>query len=106
MLTSRLAAFLPSGALAGAGFNPESLSASPERLRMLPPELLDPTVRALSEAITAVFLYSVPVLLVGFLISLMVPEVALRDSIHAGPPVEAPGPVEDDIFATRDLRAD
>ncbi len=85
LLTSRLRALLPRGALAGAGFDPESLSASPERLRTLPPELLDPTIRAVSDAVTTVFLCSVPVLIVGFLVSLLLPDVPLRDSVHAEP---------------------
>src|SRR5690554_1162435 len=67
LLTDRLEAFLPAGALSGAGLNPDSLSASPEQLRALPADLLEPTIRALSESTTAVFLYAVPVLLAGFL---------------------------------------
>jgi EmrB/QacA subfamily drug resistance transporter len=88
VLTNRLGAFLPRGALAGAGIDPELLSASPERLRMLPPELLEPTVRALSDAVTTVFLYSVPVLLVGFVVSLLLPGLPLRDSVHPGAPID------------------
>lgn len=92
LLTNRLGAYLPGGALAGAGFDPESLSASPERLRTLPPELLEPTVRALSDAVTAVFLYAVPMLLLGFLVSLALPDLPLRESVHAGLPIDGSEP--------------
>src|SRR3546814_17199210 len=67
LLADRLGAFLPPGALDGAGFNPDSLSASPEQLQALPADLLGPVLRALSESTTAVLDYSVPVLLLGFL---------------------------------------
>lgn len=82
LLADKLGAFVPAGALGRAGFNPESLSASPEQLKALPAELLGPVVRALSESITTVFAYSVPVLLVGFLLSLLLPGLPLRDTIH------------------------
>src|SRR3546814_20501253 len=67
LLADRLGAFLPPGALDGAGFNPDSLSASPEQLQALPADLLSPVIRALSDSLPAVFAYSVHVLLIGFL---------------------------------------
>jgi EmrB/QacA subfamily drug resistance transporter len=82
LLADKLGSFLPAGALDGAGFNPDSLSASPEQLQALPADLLAPVIRALSESITTVFAYSVPVLVIGFLLSLILPEIPLRDSIH------------------------
>ncbi|HEX4867566.1 MAG TPA: MDR family MFS transporter [Acidimicrobiales bacterium] len=82
LLSDKLGSFLPPGALGRAGFNPDSLSASPEQLQALPPDLLEPVTRALSEAITAVFAYSVPVLVIGFLLSLILPGLPLRDTIH------------------------
>jgi EmrB/QacA subfamily drug resistance transporter len=82
LLADKLGAFLPPGALDGAGFNPDSLSASPEQLQALPADLLAPVIRALSESITAVFAYSVPVLIIGFLLSLILPGLPLRDTIH------------------------
>jgi EmrB/QacA subfamily drug resistance transporter len=88
LLTDRLEAFLPAGALSGAGLNPDSLSASPEQLRALPADLLEPTIRALSESTTAVFLYAVPVLLAGFLLGFFLPGLPLRDSIHVGASIE------------------
>jgi EmrB/QacA subfamily drug resistance transporter len=88
LLAERLATFLPAGALRGAGLNPESLSASPEQLRALPPDLLEPTIRALAESTTAAFLYAVPVLLAGFVLAFFLPAVPLRDTIHVGAAIE------------------
>src|SRR3546814_19595141 len=82
LLADRLEAFLPPGALDVAGFNPDSLSASPEQLQALPADLLGPVIRALSESITAVFAYSVPVLIIGLLLSLILPGLPLRDTVH------------------------
>jgi EmrB/QacA subfamily drug resistance transporter len=82
LLSDKLGSFLPPGALDRAGLNPDSLSASPEQLQALPAELLEPVTRALSEAITAVFAYSVPVLVVGFFLSLILPGLPLRDTVH------------------------
>lgn len=88
LLADKLGAFLPAAALRGAGFNPDSLSASPEQLQALPAELLAPVVRALSESITAVFAYCVPVLIVGFVLSLIFPGLPLRESIHVSGSLE------------------
>ena len=82
LLADKLGSFLPPGALNQAGFNPDSLSASPEQLQALPANLLAPVIRALSESITAVFAYTVPVLIIGFLLSLILPGLPLRDTIH------------------------
>src|SRR3546814_14769831 len=73
LLADRLGAFLPPGALDGAGFNPASLSASPEQLPPLPAHLPAPVLRALSESITAVLAYSVPVLTLRFPLPLLPP---------------------------------
>lgn len=99
LLTDRLESFLPAGALAGAGLDPESLSASPEQLRSLPADLLEPTVRALSEATTAVFRYSVPVLLVGFALAFLLPALPLRDSINVGAAIEGAELVDGEVAA-------
>jgi EmrB/QacA subfamily drug resistance transporter len=82
LLADKLGSFLPPGALDGAGLNPDSLSASPAQLQALPPDILAPVTRALSESITAVFSYSVPVLVVGFVLALILPGLPLRDTIH------------------------
>jgi EmrB/QacA subfamily drug resistance transporter len=97
LLSDRLDAFLPAGALRGAGLDPESLSASPEQLRALPPDLLEPTIRALSESTTAVFLYAVPVLLAGFALSFLLPGLPLRDSIHVSAAIEGAELADGDV---------
>lgn len=96
VLADRLEAFLPVGALSDAGLDPESLSASPERLRALPADLLAPTVRALSESTTSVFLFAIPLILVGFALSFLLPGLPLRESLHAGAAIEGSEFVGDD----------
>jgi hypothetical protein len=103
LLTGRLEAFLPAGALSGAGLNPESLSASPEQLRALPADLLEPTIRALSESTTAVFLYAVPVLLAGFVLGFLLPGRPLRESIHVGATIEGAELADGDVAPDRTL---
>ena len=91
LLSDRLASFLPPGALGQAGLDSDSLSASPERLQGLPPALQEPIVRALSDAVTTVFLWAVPVLVVGFLLSVLLPELPLRETTHAEVRVDGAG---------------
>lgn len=81
-LSEKLGSFLPAAALQRVGFDPNSLSASPEQLRRLPPEIHAPVIRALSESITDVFLYALPVIAVGFVLSLLLPGIPLRDTVH------------------------
>ena len=88
LLSDRLASFLPARVLAGARLDPDSLSAGPDRLRALPPAIEEPIVRALSESITSVFLYVVPVLVLGVVISLLLPGLPLRESTHLVSAVE------------------
>jgi EmrB/QacA subfamily drug resistance transporter len=88
LLTDRLETFLPPGALGSVGLDADSVSASPEQLRSLPPALLDPLTQALSDATTAVFLYAVPVLLLGFALSFLLPGLPLRDTINVGPAID------------------
>jgi len=98
-LSDRLEAFLPPGALRVAGLDPDSLAASPEQLRALPADLLGPTVRALSDSTTTVFLYAVPVALVGFALSFLLPGLPLRESIHVAPGIEGAELADGEIAA-------
>src|SRR5581483_2268885 len=99
LLSERLGTFLPAGALSSVGLDPESLSASPEQLRALPPDLLAPTVRALSESTTSVFLYAVPVLLVGFVLSFRLPGLPLRETVNLEAAVEGAELADEDASA-------
>ncbi len=84
LLDRRLDALLPGGALGDAGLGPEALTASPERLRALPPEILDAVTRAMTESVTAVFLWTVPLLILGVVIAILLPERPLKDTVHVG----------------------
>jgi EmrB/QacA subfamily drug resistance transporter len=88
LLESKLAELIPAGALETARVNPEALTASPEQLRALPPGILQPVITAMSESVTAIFLWAIPLLLVGFVIALLLPELPLKDTAHIGATLE------------------
>lgn len=87
-LDDRLMALIPRGALGNAGLDPEVLTATPERLQKLPPEILAPVTQAMSESITTIFVWTVPFLVVGILIAIALPELPLKDTAHVGSPLE------------------
>ncbi|WP_406402373.1 MDR family MFS transporter [Streptomyces uncialis] len=55
-------------------------ATSPEGLHRLPAEAAAPIVRAYQDSLDTVFLWTVPVALVGFVVALFLKEVPLRDS--------------------------
>ncbi|MER6159204.1 MDR family MFS transporter [Streptomyces sp. NPDC001868] len=59
-------------------------SQSPEGLHRLPARAAEPIVRAYSETLQTVFLWTVPVAAVGFVVGLFLKQVKLRDSARAG----------------------
>jgi EmrB/QacA subfamily drug resistance transporter len=65
-------------ALAASGASPAAAN-SPEALHRLPHAAAAPIVAAYASSLTQVFLWAVPVALVGFVLSLFLPEVPLRD---------------------------
>ena len=73
-LASRLA-----GALQSSGA-PPAAADSPKLLHALPPDVAAPIVTAYSDALSTVFLCAVPVALVGFVVSLFLREVPLRET--------------------------
>ncbi|HEX5254646.1 MAG TPA: MDR family MFS transporter [Mycobacterium sp.] len=58
---------------------PAAAAASPEALHRLPPQAAAPIVAAYAESLTHVFLWAVPVALVGFVVALFLREVPLRE---------------------------
>ncbi|WP_405980850.1 DHA2 family efflux MFS transporter permease subunit [Streptomyces sp. NBC_00158] len=62
---------------------PERLEADPRAIGALPPEVRPRVLDAYSSAITDVFLYAVPVVLLAFLISWFLKEDTLRASVTA-----------------------
>ncbi|MEU3097899.1 MFS transporter [Streptomyces sp. NPDC006967] len=78
------------------GVSPGTLEADPRGIAALPPPLRPPALDAYSTAITDVFLYAVPVALVGFVLAWFLKEDRLRASVTAPDVTEtlASNPVE------------
>ncbi|MFC8195104.1 MDR family MFS transporter [Streptomyces sp. NPDC060006] len=70
-----------------SGTDPAALTGaatSPEGLHRLPPGTAAPLVEAYAETLRTVFLWTVPVALLGFLVALFLKQVQLRDSARMG----------------------
>ncbi|WP_432521673.1 MDR family MFS transporter [Kineococcus sp. SYSU DK006] len=76
-LTDRLGAALPGGAVAG-GHGTSSLT--PELVRSLPADVAGGVVDAYADSLTPIFLWLVPMFLVGTVIALFLPEVPLAST--------------------------
>jgi hypothetical protein len=72
-LAGRLAPALAGGAV------PSGAADSPKALHALPPEVAAPVVQAYADSLGLVFLCAAPVAVVGFVVSLFLKEVPLRD---------------------------
>ncbi|OBA73479.1 MFS transporter [Mycobacterium sp. 1554424.7] len=66
------------GPALAAGRAPAAAAASPEALHRLPHSVAAPIVAAYADSLTRVFLWAVPVALVGFVLALFLREVPLR----------------------------
>ncbi len=60
-----------------------ALTSSPEKLRALSPEVLDGVRQAFAHSLETVFLLAVPLALIAFAISWLLPEVKLRERIQS-----------------------
>ncbi|GAA4219072.1 MFS transporter [Actinocatenispora rupis] len=87
-LTSNLAKYVPAGALPGGS----EQAAAPSRaaLSKLPPQILDDVVHAYAQSIHTVFLWAVPVALLAFALTFLLPEVPLRATSRATDPGGTP----------------
>ncbi|MCU1556882.1 MAG: transporter, partial [Microbacteriaceae bacterium] len=83
-LTSLLAARLPSGGSAGGNSN----SFTPAAVKQLPAAVRDIIVGAYNDALTPVFLYMVPLVLLAVVLLIFVKEKPLATTIDRGAPVE------------------
>jgi len=92
IFTARLAvevpARIPAAALGGAELG--TLLNSPEQIRALPATLQQGIVEAVADSIHSVFLWAVPLLVVGWLLSWFLPERPLRDTVGDTP--DGPSP--------------
>jgi hypothetical protein len=86
ILTNRLAhnlsALLPGGA--GSGVDVGSVAASPDAIRHLPPQTQSAVIHALANSIHVVFLAAVPLAILAFLVTWLLPERPLRETSHIG----------------------
>jgi hypothetical protein len=85
-LTSELQRAIPREAL--TQFSRRTLTASPARLKELPPDIHAGVVHAFSLSLHTVFLWAVPLIVVGFLVSWLLHEIPLRAHAHVGSEVE------------------
>ncbi|WP_329179334.1 MFS transporter [Streptomyces sp. NBC_01477] len=99
VFTNQLSAKLTSalrGVRLPAGFDPARLQADPTAIARLPGTVKAPVLHAYSQAITTVFLWAVPVALVGFVTAWLLKEEPLRGSVTVPDAAETVGvnPVE------------
>ncbi|WP_432570602.1 MDR family MFS transporter [Kineococcus sp. SYSU DK005] len=80
-LTERLSGLLPGGVTAG-GHGTSSLT--PEVVRSLPADVADGVVDAYATSLTPIFLWLVPMFLLGTVIALFLPEVPLSSTAPVG----------------------
>ena len=66
-----------------AGLDPATVT-TPALLHQQPTEVIAPVVNAYADVLQSVFLYAAPVGIVAFLLSLVLPQVPLRDAARAG----------------------
>ena len=81
-LTYELRRAIPSEAL--TQFSRRTLTASPAQLKALPPDIHAGVVHAFSLSLHTVFLWSVPLIIVGFLVSWLLREIPLRAHAYVG----------------------
>lgn len=95
ILNARLAADLPTrippAALAEVGGDVNALLNSPAAIRALPPEVAAGIAMSVELAVRTVFLWSVPLMFIGFLLALFLKEIPLRDTVG---PIRQPDAAE------------
>ncbi|MGB3442104.1 MAG: MDR family MFS transporter [Actinophytocola sp.] len=86
VLTPKLTVAVVAAARTGAA-DPATIATaaqSPQGLHALPPAAADPIIHAYADALGTVFLWTVPVALIGFVVALFLKQVRLRDSARLG----------------------
>ena len=85
-MAEELPRLVPAAALAQAGGRTSQLLSSPAQIRLLPPAVMNGIIKALTRSIHSVFLWAIPLLLAGFVLSWFLDEIPLRETVHARPP--------------------
>jgi EmrB/QacA subfamily drug resistance transporter len=104
-VTSELIRLLPPemGSVAGNSATVRALLNSPEQIRSLPPAVADAVTDALAAGVHQVFLWAIPLLVVGFVLALFLRELPLRDVSNlaqAAEPGDEPGPTPTPALTT------
>jgi len=86
-MAQELPRLVPASVLAQAGGRTSQFLSSPAQIRLLPPTIQQGVIEALSRSIHSVFLWAVPLLLIGFAVSWLLDEIPLRETVHAGQPI-------------------
>ncbi|MGE0703910.1 MAG: MDR family MFS transporter [Vicinamibacterales bacterium] len=81
-LSVELPALLPASALAGVGANVSSLMSSPAAIRSMPPAVRNGIIEALTRGLHSVFFWTLPLLVVAFVVSWWLEELPLRETAH------------------------
>ncbi|WP_329116689.1 MFS transporter [Streptomyces sp. NBC_01465] len=78
------------------GFDPDTVQSDPKGIAALPAALVGPILHAYSLSVTDVFLWSVPIALLAFVVALFLKEIPVRGSVTAPDMSETVGtnPVE------------
>ena len=87
-LATELPRHLPEEALARVGGEVSRLLNSPAAIRALPPPVAAGIAESLELAIRSVFLWAVPLMAAGFVLSWFVKEIPLRQTVGPATPVE------------------
>ncbi len=80
-LAFNLARLVPGG---GEAVNAARLQGSPQAIRALPPQVRDSVLLALARSIHVVFFAAVPLAVVAFVVTWLLPEKPLRETAHIG----------------------
>ncbi|HAX81041.1 MAG TPA: MFS transporter [Actinobacteria bacterium] len=92
ILTARLGHWMPRLLPAGSeGIDPALLVGSPEQIRALDPAVQVAVVESFARSVSAVFLWAVPIAVIGLVVVWFVPELPLRDTAYVGAHAEVPG---------------
>ena len=90
-LAAELPRHLPAEALARVGGEVSRLLSSPAAIRALPPPVAAGIAESLELAISSVFLWAVPLMAAGFVVSWFVKEIPLRQTVGAATQAEGAG---------------
>jgi EmrB/QacA subfamily drug resistance transporter len=84
-----------------------SLTASPQAIRKLPPNIRGPVIEALARGIHVTFLWALPLLIVAFFVTFLLKETPLRETAHLTIPADEEGQaVDPSAKATRPAHAE